>query len=88
MRKRGSETIVGAFEAKTHLSRILADARKGVTTVVTVRGTPIARIVPIEGGSGLRKRLIEEVLDEARRLRSKSRSGPESLHDLVNAGRR
>jgi prevent-host-death family protein len=83
-----SERVVGAFEAKTHLSRLLSDAQRGIVTVVTVRGKPAARIVPVGGDSSSRKRVVEELLVEARKLRARARAGPESLHDLVNAGRR
>lgn len=38
---------VGAFEAKTHLSELLAAAEAGETVTITRRGTPVARLVPV-----------------------------------------
>jgi prevent-host-death family protein len=38
---------VTAFEAKTHLSELLAEASRGETIVVTRRGEPIAQIGPL-----------------------------------------
>jgi prevent-host-death family protein len=38
---------MGVREAKANLSRLLADARSGREWVITERGTPIARIVPM-----------------------------------------
>ncbi len=38
--------IVGAFEAKTHLSSLLKEAQKGGETVITIRGKPVARLIP------------------------------------------
>ena len=38
--------VVGAFEAKTHLSRLLDAAEKGEVITITKRGKPVARLVP------------------------------------------
>lgn len=40
------ETI-GAFEAKTHLSQLLERVEKGEEIVITRRGRPVARLVPV-----------------------------------------
>jgi prevent-host-death family protein len=37
---------VGAFEAKTHFSRLLEQVRKGEEITITHRGRPVARLVP------------------------------------------
>ncbi len=37
---------VGAFEAKTHLSELLAAAEAGESVLITRRGAPVARLVP------------------------------------------
>lgn len=37
---------VGAYEAKTHLPKLLREVEAGETIVITRRGVPIARIVP------------------------------------------
>ncbi len=37
---------IGAFEAKTHLSELLAAAKAGETVTITRRGQPVARVVP------------------------------------------
>lgn len=41
------ETI-GAFEAKTHFSRLLEKAQQGTVFVVTRRGKPVAQLGPTE----------------------------------------
>ena len=60
---------IGAFEAKTHLSELLAAAEQGETVTITRRGTPVARLVPVAGPSraealrrlsGLRARLARQ----------------------------
>ena len=60
---------IGAFEAKTPLSALLAAAEQGETVTITRRGTPVARLVPVAGPSraealrrlsGLRARLARQ----------------------------
>jgi prevent-host-death family protein len=40
---------MGVREAKAKLSRLLQDVRRGGAWVITERGKPIARLVPIDG---------------------------------------
>lgn len=40
---------VGAFEAKTHLSELLAVVEAGESVTITRRGKAVARLVPVEG---------------------------------------
>jgi prevent-host-death family protein len=88
MKPAQHEQSVGAFAAKTHLSRYLADAQRGIVTVVTVRGRPAAKIVPPDAELSLRPRRIEDLIRSARAIRARGRRGRESLHALINAGRR
>ena len=39
---------IGSFEAKTHLSGLLDEVAKGEAVVITRRGKPVARLVPVE----------------------------------------
>lgn len=41
-------TEVGAFEAKTHFSALLARAAAGEIITISNRGRPVARLVPME----------------------------------------
>ena len=41
-------TIVNVHEAKTHLSRLLAQVAKGKEVIIARAGKPVARLVPIE----------------------------------------
>lgn len=79
---------VGAFEAKTKLSRYIADAQRGIITVVTVRGKPAAKIVPANAEVVERPFDAGKQIRRAREIRARSRPGPETTHDLINAGRR
>ncbi|MHB8147777.1 MAG: type II toxin-antitoxin system Phd/YefM family antitoxin [Vulcanimicrobiaceae bacterium] len=72
---------VGIFEAKTHLSALVEAAGPGEEIVISVRGTPTARLVPIGGtpqGADAISRLlastermgmpIREAIDQGRRF--------------------
>lgn len=62
---------VGAFEAKTRLSELLDLVERGEAITITRRGTPVARLVPIEGDADAAARqqaLAEEI--KASRARS------------------
>jgi prevent-host-death family protein len=45
---------VGVHEAKTHLSRLLADVAGGEEVVITRRGEPVASLVPVSQSSARR----------------------------------
>jgi prevent-host-death family protein len=38
---------VGIFEGKTHFSALVDDASRGESTLITRKGKPVARIVPV-----------------------------------------
>lgn len=43
-----TEREVGLFEAKTHLSELVAEVEAGASITLTRRGVPVARLVPLE----------------------------------------
>lgn len=58
---------VGVRELKAKLSEYLGRAAAGDAVVVTDRGTPIARIVPLEGTSAIERGIDEGWIEPARR---------------------
>jgi prevent-host-death family protein len=58
--------VIGAFEAKTHLSQLLDEVEKGVEIGITRRGRLVARLVPPEVSQGGREleALVERVREE------------------------
>jgi len=40
---------IGAYEAKTHLPRLLDEVARGETITITKHGVPVARLVPLSG---------------------------------------
>lgn len=47
--------IVNTHEAKTHLSRLLKRVAAGEEIVIARAGSPVARLVPLEGGATRRE---------------------------------
>lgn len=41
-------TEIGAYEAKTHLPRLLAEVERGGSYVITRHGRPVARLIPAQ----------------------------------------
>jgi prevent-host-death family protein len=79
--------LVTAYEAKTHLSRLLERVRQGERFVITRHGSVIAELVP--PGESDAPRDAAALYEEFRRLRERTTLGPGvSLKDLVEEGRR
>ena len=77
---------VGSYEAKTHLPRLLDSVERGETVVITRRGRPAARLVPVTS-DGLDARVV---IDEFKTYsRSRRRTlGRLSFRSLIEDGRR
>jgi prevent-host-death family protein len=43
---------VGAYDAKTHLPQLLRDVERGDRVTITVRGKPVAELVPARRAGG------------------------------------
>jgi prevent-host-death family protein len=60
---------IGLFEAKTHLSELVARAERGEEVVITRHNKPVARIVPIahaEADAATRRAALNALLRSAR----------------------
>lgn len=75
----------GTFEAKNKLSELLDLVEAGEEITITRNGKPVARLVRAASHDVEQARQAAAAL---RAIRSQARSGPESLKDLVNEGRR
>ncbi len=79
---------VGAFEAKTHFSKLLERAHAGEEIVITHRGEPYARLVPMERD----KRQQESRAEIFARIRAYARANPveataEEIREWIEEGR-
>jgi prevent-host-death family protein len=75
---------VGAFEAKTHLPRLLEVVAAGESVIITKHGVPVAKLVPAHQQGPQ----PGEVISSLRQARSGVTLGGLSLHDLISEGRR
>lgn len=77
---------VGAYEAKTHLPRLLDEVAAGETITITKHGVPVARLVPPDSS---RARNVREVIQALRAFREGNVLGEGvTVRDLMNEGRR
>jgi len=77
--------VVGAFEAKTHLSRLLRRVENGEEFVIQVRGRSVAWLTPFEQGG--ERPTLAEIIDEMRCIRAEV-DGPVDIRALIEEGRR
>jgi prevent-host-death family protein len=76
---------VGAFEAKTHLNQLLKRVSKGETIRITLRGVPVAKLVPAEEQE---VKDLKEAVREIREVRKGARLNGIPMRELINEGRR
>ena len=76
---------VGAYEAKTHLPKLLERIIKGERITITKHGVPVAVLQPPES---LRKSEPKKVIAELRKFRDKHSLNGVSLRDMIEEGRR
>lgn len=76
---------IGAYEAKTHLSRLLQLVAKGEKVIITKHGVPVATLQPPDSA---RQFPAREVIDEIRAFRSKHALKGLPLKEMIEEGRR
>jgi prevent-host-death family protein len=60
-------TTVSAYEAKTHLPRLLRAAERGETVIITRHGRPVAQLGPV---GDQRREEVAEVIARMKRARA------------------
>ncbi len=76
---------LGAYEAKTHLPRLLDEVAGGETITITKHGVPVAMLVPV-GRFGSPR--VGEAVDGLRAFRARHRLDGVTIRDLIDEGRR
>ena len=76
---------VGAFDAKTNFSALLERVERGEQIVMTRRGKPVARLMPI---ATARKVKVSDAMAKLRELRKGATLGGLSWKELRDAGRK
>ena len=74
---------VGAYEAKTHLPRLLDEVEAGASITITRNGRPVARLSPIVTAADANQ-AVARILS----LRKEIKKGKLSMRALIEAGRR
>ena len=80
-----SAEAIGAYEAKTHLPRLLDEvAATGRSILISKRGRPVARMVAVTADDDDPATVIAEL----RAARVGVRRGDDSVRDMIEEGRR
>jgi prevent-host-death family protein len=61
-------STVTAYEAKTHLPRLIRAAERGETVIITRHGKPVAQLGPVKDHS---REEISKVIERMKRARAK-----------------
>jgi prevent-host-death family protein len=77
-------TSVGAYEAKTHLPRLLDQVEAGETITITKHGREVAKLVPVDRDA----RDPNDVITSLRAARVGVRLGRGSVRRMIDEGRR
>jgi prevent-host-death family protein len=76
---------VGAYEAKTHLPKLLERVLKGERITITKHGIPVAVLQPPDPEKNVDTR---SVIAELRKLRDKHSLDGLSIREMIEEGRR
>lgn len=77
---------VGSYEAKTHLPKLLDRVERGETIVITRRGKPTARLLPMDTKRMQASQAVDAVIAFNKKHRGRLRGL--SIRELINHGRR
>jgi len=75
---------VGAFEAKTHLSKLLEEVQQGEEVLITRHGRAVARMLPMQANH-MEQRL--RAIEQLRNFRSGKRLQGLTIQQLRDEGR-
>jgi|GEM_PF-100259 len=81
---RATVTLVGAYEAKTQLPRLLERANRGERIIITKHGVPYAALVPVQETAHCDPATAIEAL---RALRRRLRLDGLSVREMIDEGR-
>ncbi|WP_041304409.1 type II toxin-antitoxin system Phd/YefM family antitoxin [Kyrpidia tusciae] len=73
-----------AYEAKVHLAELLDQVARGETIIITKKGKPVAKMVPIEQDPWT----LDHIIQRLHRLRSEVQPGFPSIREMIEEGRR
>ena len=78
-------TAVSAFEAKTHLSRLLDKVEAGERVTITRRGKPVAQLVPTDTAQP--ERSLRQIVAEFQTMRNRIGTHVD-VKEFISSGRK
>jgi len=79
-------TIIGAYEAKTHLSELLEKVEAGQEITITKHGAPVAKLVPVKKEVSREERVA--AIERIRKLSAGLSLSGLKVKELISEGRR
>jgi prevent-host-death family protein len=76
---------VGAYDAKTHLPKLLELVAKGEKITITKHGVPVAVLQPADFSKNTP---VREVIDQLKQFRVAHHLGTLSIREMIEEGRR
>ena len=76
---------IGIYEARTRWSEMIDRVEKGEEITITRHGTPVVKLVPVNGRN---KASVKEAIEELRRFRRKHKLGGLTIKQMIEEGRR
>jgi prevent-host-death family protein len=76
---------IGAYEAKTHLPKLLERVARGEKIIITKHGVPVAILQPIDPQQRSDPR---RVIEQIKEFRTENRLDGVSLRELIEEGKR
>lgn len=76
---------VGAYDAKTHLPKLLELVAKGEKITITRHGVPVAVLQPADSS---RSMPVREVIDRLKQFRAGHHLGSLTIREMIEEGRR
>ena len=86
MTTRQGSNMVGAYEAKTHLSELLEKVEAGEEITITKHGAPVAKLIPVRKEVRPEERVA--AIDRIQKLATSLSLGGLKVKDLIREGRR
>jgi len=84
--RQQSSNIVGAYQAKTHLSELLEKVEAGEEIVITKHGAPVAKLVPVKKEASTQERAA--AIRRIQKLGTRLSLTGLKIKDLIAEGRR
>ncbi len=76
---------VGAYEAKTHLPKLLERVEQGERFLITRHGRPVAELVPVRRRS---KEQVRDAIEGLKAFQASHSLGGISIRELIEDGRK